>query len=127
VKKMFAMLTLILVLTLAGVSSTLAATYFNTEDGRYEMSLSTTSSKEDVRITVSNLREVHYAGYESGASGTQIQARLCSASTGNCTSYQTMGGNTTTFTNMIPSTYYVDIRDLLSGSSISGSVSAYAY
>ncbi|NMH70483.1 hypothetical protein HF072_17020 [Bacillus sp. RO3] len=126
-KKIIVVLTLVLALTFAGVSSALAATSFNTEDGRYEMSLTTTSSKNDVKITVSNLVELHYAGYESSASGTQLQARLCSASTGNCTGYQTMGGNTTTFTNMIPSTYYVDIRDVMSSSSISGKVSAYAY
>ncbi len=126
-KKIVVVLTLVLGLAFAGVSSAFAATSFNTEDGRYEMSLTTTSSKNDVRINVSGLEELHYAGYSSGATGTQLQARLCSASSGNCTSYQTMGGNSTTFTNMIPATYYVDIRDLMSSSSISGRVSAYAY
>ncbi|WP_136035731.1 hypothetical protein [Bacillus salacetis] len=127
-KKIIRVTILVLVMSLLGVSSSLAASgTFVTEDGSYETSVATTSSKNDVRISVSRLQR-HYSNGASGSAGaSMLQARLCSASTGNCTVFQSLSGGSTTFTNMIPSTYYVDIRDSLSDSVISGYVNAYAY
>jgi hypothetical protein len=127
-KKIIRVTVLVLVMSILGVSSSLAATStFVTEDGRYETSLTTSSSKNDVRISVSNLKRIYDSGAFGSASPSMLQARLCSASTGNCTVFHSLSGGSTTFTNMIPSTYYVDIRDSLSGSQIGGTVNAYAY
>jgi hypothetical protein len=127
-KKIIRVTVLVLVMSILGVSSSLAATStFVTEDGRYETSLTTSSSKNDVRISVSNLKRIYDSGAFGSASPSMLQARLCSASTGNCTVFHSLSGGSTTFTNMIPSTYYVDIRDSLSGSEIGGTVNAYAY
>jgi hypothetical protein len=127
-KKMISITVLVLVMSLLGVSSALAGSgTFVTEDGKYETSVTTSSVANDVRINVSRLQRLYENGAIGSASSSMLQARLCSATTGNCTVFHSLSGGYTIFTNMIPSTYYVDIRDSLSDSKIGGSVNAYAY
>jgi hypothetical protein len=106
---------------------------FATEDGKYELTIRTTSVEKNVTVSV------HYDLYavnrNSGAvtpmngDTSPLSVRLCNASTGNCTSFKSFSqdNGSAIFTNMKPGTYYVDIRDSWASYYFKGTVSAKTY
>ncbi|OYD09659.1 hypothetical protein [Paludifilum halophilum] len=73
--------------------------------------------------------EVNMYDLQPSVSASQLRVRLCSASTGNCTSYKEPTGSNymyVKFTNMYGGGYYVDVRDTISGS-VSGQLYAIGY
>jgi hypothetical protein len=90
---------------------------WRTEDGKYELTVNATSTERDIFL---NIWDVWYVNYNNGvakrpADVTGLYARLCSASTGNCTAFKQFYGfyydGFVYFYDMIPGTYYVDIAD----------------
>ncbi|OYD06803.1 M23 family metallopeptidase [Paludifilum halophilum] len=83
--------------------------WFNTHDGAWDGTVTTTSSNSNVDITLNS-------GEFTASQAKEMKVRLCSQSTGNCTQYQYFGGSVqsknsynTYFTNMKPATYNLDI------------------
>ncbi|WP_124726589.1 hypothetical protein [Staphylospora marina] len=107
---------------------------WRTEDGKYELTFTTTTSENDVQVSVWDLYKVHKtSGAQSSTNADSLQVRLCNTSTGNCTAYKTFYVENhlppiyyyQIFTNMKPGTYYVDIRDNLADYYVKGKVSAW--
>lgn len=91
---------------------------WRTEDGKYELTLKTTSTDNDVTVVIWDLYRVSYSTGKAVPYWTEeLKVRLCNASTGNCTSFKNLTdplGHSAfgaDFTNMKPATFYVDIRD----------------
>lgn len=116
-KKMLSSLLLSLVMLFGFSISTSAATYsygsywFTTNDGNWDGTFTVKTYGNKVTLELSDLGTVP-GGYTLRIG--DIQARLCSASTGSCTGYKRFsehGDGVTHFywTNMVPGTYRVDI------------------
>jgi hypothetical protein len=100
---------------------------FATEDGKYELTIKTTSVEKNVTITLGGLYRVNRkSGSVTYINGdvSALSVRLCNASTGNCTAFKSFrqvdGG--AYFSNMKPGTFYVDIRDSLADYYFKGTV-----
>ncbi|SDW31703.1 hypothetical protein SAMN05444487_102233 [Marininema mesophilum] len=97
--------------------------YFKTEDGKYEETIKTTNSDKNVQVRVSALEKVKKStGEKSDGSPSSLDARLCSSSSGSCTSWKNLS-MAAEFTDMKAGTYYVDIRDKYDSYYYSGYVS----
>ncbi|WP_124726756.1 hypothetical protein [Staphylospora marina] len=100
---------------------------FTTEDGKWDGNITVDSTYRTVRLTIDqNLMRIYKAtDIPKPWSPASLTARLCSASSGNCTSFKTFGSSRTiTFTNMLPAKYYIDIRDPWTDSYAVGKISA---
>ncbi|MGA8943600.1 MAG: hypothetical protein WB502_12940 [Thermoactinomyces sp.] len=103
---------------------------WRTDDGKYELKIRTTSKERYVWVQVYNLylkgngRNEPFFG-----SHNKLKVRLCSASTGNCTSYKnfTTVDGLAWFFDMKPATYYVDVRDPYPDHYIKGWIQAETY
>ncbi|HDR8043325.1 hypothetical protein [Bacillus thuringiensis] len=116
-KKMLSSLLLSLVMLFGFSISTSAATYdygsywFTTNDGNWDGTFPVKTYGNKVTLELSDLGTVPEGRILRIG---DIQARLCSASTGSCTGYKRFsehGDGVTHFywTNMVPGTYRVDI------------------
>ncbi|PEN39598.1 hypothetical protein CN543_04740 [Bacillus toyonensis] len=116
-KKILSSLLLSLVMLFSFSISTSAATYgygsywFTTNDGNWDGTFTVKTYGNKITLELSDLETV--PGGQTLRIG-DIQARLCSASTGSCTGYKRFsehGDGVTHFywTNMVPGTYRVDI------------------
>ncbi|WP_124728390.1 hypothetical protein [Staphylospora marina] len=104
---------------------------WQTEDGKWELTITTDSVDNDVDINTWDIYRVNIAtGQSTRYHGQYLSARLCNASTGNCTAYKNLDDPLVhdvwgaTFTNMKPGTYHVDIRDSESGYYYKGMIRA---
>ncbi|GGE10724.1 hypothetical protein GCM10011571_10050 [Marinithermofilum abyssi] len=108
-------------------------TWFATEDGKWDKTIATTTTDTNVRITLGDLWRVNKSTGERiyyASDFLPLDGRLCSASTGNCTSYKSFNDPTfgyIPFTNMKPGTYYLDVIDYETGYTYEGYVSALVY
>lgn len=94
--------------------------YFHTSDGKWDGTVTTTRTNKYVVVDV-DVSSLRYKTSSSGGAGLashhNLAVRLCSASTGNCTGYSGFAqkGNNynarAVFSNMIPGTYRLDIKD----------------
>ncbi|MBO1628591.1 hypothetical protein [Bacillus arachidis] len=128
-KKVLSVMSLLMLLMFGFSGLASAATdynwaWFNTNDGKWDRTIKTTNYDNAVRIYVRN--SVMVPGNKPIGS-TVLSAKLCNTSTGRCTGYQKLyygyessSNPFTTFTNMIPGTYYVDIYDPYGSYSVSG-------
>ncbi|ARA99477.1 MULTISPECIES: hypothetical protein [Geobacillus] len=122
-----------------GNPNTYAASYtdfgpasFATEDGKYELTIRTTSVEKNVTIWVYDLYRVNRnSGAVTSMNGdtSPLSVRLCNASTGNCTAFKSFweGNSSAIFTNMKAGTFYVDIRDSWANYYFKGKVAAKTY
>ncbi|PEJ28305.1 hypothetical protein CN689_22380 [Peribacillus butanolivorans] len=94
--------------------------YFHTQDGKWDGTITTTRTNHQVFIQVDRDRLYYKPSSSAGAgqaSYHNIAARLCSVSTGRCTEYSgfylrgSVYNPRNVFSNMIPGTYRIDIRD----------------
>ncbi|WP_338448448.1 hypothetical protein R4Z09_19755 [Niallia oryzisoli] len=105
-------------------------TWFATEDGRWDKTIKTTSTDNDVRVKFGKLWKVNKStGYTIfyASDYLPLEGRLCNAYTGACTQYKSFNGNdfgAISFTDMKPGTFYLDVRDWESGYTYQGYVSA---
>jgi hypothetical protein len=105
-------------------------TWFATEDGKWDKTIKTTSTDNDVRIKLGNLWKVNKSTGNSifyASDYLPLEGRICNASTGACTGYKSFNGSdfgAITFTDMKPGTFYLDVRDWESGYTYKGYVSA---
>jgi hypothetical protein len=105
--------------------------WWRTEDGLYELTLSTTSAEPDVWVEVHNVVRIPYSGGVPTAvyDLSPLSVRLCNASSGNCTvfkKFSSIDGHAL-FTNMKPGTYYVDIVDSWPSYYFQGDIKAARY
>lgn len=103
---------------------------WRTEDGKYELTLNTTSSANHVLVSISNVYNVNYnSGYATPQSDySPLSVRLCNVSTGNCTSLKKFDDyGAVYFYYMKPGIYYVDIIDSWSSYYFKGTISAVTY
>ncbi|PZN10458.1 MAG: hypothetical protein DIU69_07080 [Bacillota bacterium] len=91
---------------------------WRTEDGKYELTLRTTSAERNVWVQIWDVYRVNHRTKRATQrlDYSSLFVRLCSASTGNCTSFKKFNGSdgetgAVKFTKMIPGTYRVDIVD----------------
>ncbi|KEK23072.1 hypothetical protein [Bacillus gaemokensis] len=109
-------------------------TKFQTEDGRYEKTIITTSTLNDVEV----IADTTYRINKNSGIKTEywdispLRVRLCSVSTGSCTSSKAFfdgegSYNNADFINMKPGKYYVDITDTLSNYRFEGIVAVNLY
>ncbi|SDW64131.1 hypothetical protein SAMN05444487_10512 [Marininema mesophilum] len=102
--------------------------YFKTEDGKYEHTFKTTNSYKNVGVDVSEIKKVKKStGTKSNGSPSSLNVRLCSSSSGNCTSWKNLSTGAVDFTDMKVGTYYVDIRDKYASYYYSGYVSGFLF
>ncbi|MFC7443430.1 hypothetical protein [Laceyella putida] len=118
-KKVLKLYSFLLCLTGAFVLNTSAAhadSYFETEDGAWDGSITISVDFYDVVVGIRDLSSIP-SGYR--VSGEDIVVRLCNSSTGNCTAYKNVTANSAgyydaIFTSMKPGTYRLDVKDTLS-------------
>jgi hypothetical protein len=111
--------------------------YWRTEDGKYELTVNATSTERSILVQI---YDVYYVNYNNNyakrpADLSGLSVRLCSASTGNCTAFKKFEVTDASaypglegwaqFDNMIPATYYVDIRDSWSSYYFKGEIMAF--
>lgn len=94
-----------------------ASVPFTTGDGEWDSGYTSSSSTPDnVDVVITDW-----------GSQDWLKVRLCSASSGNCTGFKTIKntpyGNSATFTNMAPGTYYGDVQKIHNpGNQVSGMI-----
>jgi hypothetical protein len=90
-----------------GTPGSFNGVWFNTEDGRPETSVTTTSAQSTVRVQVQLYNNVNFSS---------VQVRLRNKATNGVTTYKGFSSyGIVYFTSMRAGTYYVDIRDFVSG------------
>ncbi|SDW64060.1 hypothetical protein SAMN05444487_10510 [Marininema mesophilum] len=97
--------------------------YFKTEDGKYEQTIQTINN-DDVTVDTFDVKKVNKStGEKSDGSPSSLDVRLCSSSSGNCTSWKNLSIDAY-FWNMKAGTYYIDIRDKYASYYYTGYVTA---
>ncbi|WP_124727372.1 hypothetical protein [Staphylospora marina] len=113
----------------AFAASYLGSGYWQTEDGKWDFTLSTTSSEPNVQLSIWAVDRINI---NNGVKSPQddfspLSVRLCNASTGNCTAYKSFASGVVYFTNMKAGTYYVDIVDSWPNYRFEGLIDVYRY
>lgn len=131
-RKVISMFSLIfslaMVLVLFGIHGSASASdyyegWFTTEDGAWDGEITVSSSLDLVRVGVRDTESISSVGYVDDLYGdtSMLRVRLCSVSSGNCTSYKSFtSDHLADFTNMKTGTYHVDIIDTWSSYHIRG-------
>ncbi|ULM96454.1 hypothetical protein L8956_22060 [Peribacillus frigoritolerans] len=94
---------------------------FQTEDGKWDGEVGNPNRGSDLQVElVSPIYLKTSSGSKLLTNYSNLWSRLCNASTGKCTSYHSLAGGKTIFTDMRIGKFYVDVKDGYSSGRVSG-------
>ena len=127
-KKVYSLISIVMMAVLAittiGGSSAQASVprfSFQTEDGKWDGEIGNPNKGSDLEVElVSPIYLKTSSGSKLLTNYSNLWARLCNASTGNCTGYHSLAGGNTLFTDMKIGKFYVDVKDGYSSGKVYG-------